>query len=76
MLTNDGRVLTGLIDDQTPTTITLRGVNNQTTLINRDDVDVLQAMDKSLMPDALVEKLTDDELRDLFAYLTARTPPQ
>ncbi len=76
VLTNDGRVLTGLIDDQTPTTVTLRGVNNQTTLVNRDDVDILQAMDTSIMPDALVEKFTDDELRDLFAYLTARTPPQ
>ncbi len=76
VLTNDGRVLTGLIDDQTPTTVTLRGANNETTLVNRDDIDILQAMDKSIMPDGVVEKLSDADLRNLFAYLTARTPPQ
>ncbi|MGE4004206.1 MAG: c-type cytochrome, partial [Planctomycetaceae bacterium] len=76
VLTHDGRVLTGLIDAQTPTTVTLRGVNNQMTLVNRDDIDILQAMDTSIMPDGLMQKLSDAELRDLFAYLTARTPPQ
>ena len=75
-ITTDGRVLTGLIDEQTPTTVTLRGANNQQTLLNRDDVDVLQAMPTSIMPDGVVEKLTDAEIRDLFSYLTSRTPPQ
>ncbi|MCA9112632.1 MAG: c-type cytochrome, partial [Planctomycetaceae bacterium] len=76
ILTVDGRVMTGLIDTQTPTTVTLRGANNETTLVNRDDIDILQAMDKSIMPDGVVDKLTDEELRDLFAYIIARTPPQ
>ncbi len=76
ILTIDGRVLTGLIDAQTPTTVTLRGANNETTLVNRDDIDILQAMDKSIMPDGVVEKLSDADLRDLFAYVIARTPPQ
>jgi putative heme-binding domain-containing protein len=76
ILTLDGRVLTGLIDAQTTTTVTLRGVNNQTTLVNREDIELLQAMETSLMPDGLVEKLSDDDLRDLFAFLTARTRPQ
>jgi putative heme-binding domain-containing protein len=73
--TKDGRVLNGLIDQQTPTTVTLRGANNQTTLVNRDDIEELQAMRTSIMPDGLVEKLTDDELRDLFAFVMRRTPP-
>ena len=76
ILTTDGLVLTGLIDDQTPTTVTLRGANNETTLVNRDDIEILQAMDKSIMPDGVVDKLSDEELRDLFAYVIARTPPQ
>jgi putative heme-binding domain-containing protein len=75
-VTIDGRVLTGLIDAQTPTTVTLRGANNQQTLINRDDVDILQAMPTSIMPDGVVEKLTDEEIRDLFSYLMSRTPPR
>ncbi len=76
ILTTDGRVMTGLIDAQTPTTVTLRGANNETTLVNRDDIEILQAMDKSIMPDGVIDKLSDAELRDLFAYVIARTPPQ
>lgn len=72
--TLDGLILTGLIDEQTPTTITLRGANNETTVINRDDIDVLQALDVSIMPDALTQKMTDEDLVDLFAYLVRRTP--
>ena len=74
--TKDGLSLTGLIDEQTATSVTLRGANNQTTVLNRDDIEVLQAMDKSIMPDGLLDKLTDDEIRDLFAYFMTRTPPK
>lgn len=74
VITQNGLVLNGLLDNQTPTTITLRGANNQTTLLNRDDIEVLRAVETSLMPDGLLEKLTDGEVRDLFAYLTRRTP--
>jgi len=72
--TLDGRVLTGLLENQTPNAITLRGANNQTTVINRDDLEILQAMPTSLMPDGLTQKLTDDQIVDLFAYLMRRTP--
>jgi putative heme-binding domain-containing protein len=70
----DGRILTGLIDQQTPTVVTLRGANNQTTTINRADIEELKAMPTSLMPDGLMEKLTDEEIRHLFSFLTRRTP--
>lgn len=73
-VTKDGLVLNGLLDDQTATTVTLRGANNQTTVLNRDDVELLQAVETSLMPDGLLDKLTDDEVRHLFAYITRRTP--
>lgn len=74
-ITQDGLVLNGLLDEQTPTAVTLRGANNQTTLIRREDIEILKAVETSLMPDGLMEKLTDDEVRQLFAYLTRRTPP-
>lgn len=74
VITKDGLVLNGLLDDQTATTITLRGANNQTTLLNRADVEILQAVATSLMPEGVLEKLSDAEVRDLFAYLRRRTP--
>jgi putative heme-binding domain-containing protein len=70
----DGRVLTGLIDKETPTTVIIRGANNQTTLLNRDDVEEKQAMRTSIMPDGLLEKLNDAEVRDLFAFVMSKTP--
>ena len=73
--TTDGRVLNGLLEDQTPTTVSIRGANNQVTLLSRDDIDKLKAVEASLMPDNLTTKLSDDELRDLLAYLMGRTPP-
>ncbi len=72
----DGRVLTGLIDQQTPTTVVIRGANNQTTLLNRDDIEEQQALRTSLMPDGLLDKLSDAEVRDLFAFVMSKTPPR
>jgi putative membrane-bound dehydrogenase-like protein len=75
IVTTSGLTLTGLIDKQDDRTVSIRGANNQTTLLNRDEVEVLKAMDTSIMPDGLVEKLSDTELADLFAYVMTRTPP-
>jgi putative membrane-bound dehydrogenase-like protein len=72
--TKDGRVLNGLIDQQTPTTVTLRGANNQTTQIDRSEIEQLQALRVSIMPDGLIDKLTNEEIRNLFAYVRSRTP--
>ena len=75
IVTTSGLTLTGLIDKQDDRTVSIRGANNQSTLLNRDDVEVLKAMDTSIMPDGLIEKMTDAELADLFAYVMTRTPP-
>ncbi len=74
IVTDDGRTLTGLIDNQTPNTVTLRGANNQLTVIPRSKIEILKAMEISIMPDGLMDKLNDQEIRNLFAYLVRRTP--
>ncbi len=74
VLMEDGRVLTGLLDNQSPQTITLRGVDNKTVLLDREQVESLAAMDQSLMPEGLLRDLTDQQTRDLFEYLTSSTP--
>ncbi|MEO1982314.1 MAG: c-type cytochrome [Fuerstiella sp.] len=74
VLTNDGRTVTGLIDKQDPRTVTIRLVNNETTLINRDDIEVLKALDVSIMPEGLMKKLSDQETQDLLAYLISNAP--
>jgi putative membrane-bound dehydrogenase-like protein len=72
--TTDGRQLTGLIELQDTRTVTLRGIDNQTVLLPRDQIRKLQASHTSIMPEGLTEAMTDKQLLDLFAYLTSRTP--
>ena len=72
--TKDGRQLTGLVEEQDTKKVILRGIDNQTTLIPRAQIKKLQASSTSLMPEGLTEALTEQQLLDLFAYLTSRTP--
>ncbi len=65
----DGRTLTGMIEAQDPRTVTLRDVANQTTVLNREKMQKLEATPISLMPEGLLAGLTEAQLRDLFAYL-------
>ncbi len=69
VLTDDGRTITGMIAAQDPKTVTLRNADNQLTVIARDEIERLQAMKTSLMPDDVLKEITDQQLRDLFAYL-------
>lgn len=74
--TRDGRVLSGLIRSQNDRTLVVQTVNERVTL-DRDDVEEVRTAESSVMPEGLFEKLSDDEVADLVAYLGARAqvPP-
>ena len=42
--------------------------------IPRDTIDEMQSLKKSIMPAGLLRGMTDQQLRDLFAYLRASQP--
>jgi len=65
----DGRALTGMIEAQDTRTVTLRDVANQTTVLNRAEMERLEALPISLMPEGLLAELSDEQIRDLFAYM-------
>ncbi|MEX2580916.1 MAG: PVC-type heme-binding CxxCH protein [Verrucomicrobiales bacterium] len=65
----DGRKVIGLMEERTPRTATLRDLAGEVQLLNLEEVDQLEASPISLMPAGLLAGLSDDELRDLFAYL-------
>ena len=73
---DDGRVLVGLIVDQTPASITLADEKNVRTVIDSKEIEVLEPAARSLMPERLLEKLSPQELRDLFSFLQLAKPPQ
>ncbi|MGB7344000.1 MAG: PVC-type heme-binding CxxCH protein [Pirellulaceae bacterium] len=70
LLTSDGRALTGMIAAQDPKTVTLRNADNQTMVISRDDIENLKALPTSLMPDDVLKDMTNEQIQDLFAYLS------
>jgi len=69
--TVDGRVLTGIVVDETDAELTLLDANNQRQRLAKGDLESLQPVETSLMPEGLLEKLSPAQLRELFAYLQA-----
>ncbi len=65
----DGRILSGLVVDENDRVLTLIDSNRQKTPINRDMIEESKPADVSLMPEGLLEKLTEPQIRDLFKYL-------
>lgn len=72
-LTDDGRLLTGMLAEQTAHAITLRGADNQLTTIATDQLEGLRALNTSLMPEETLKELSEQQVRDLFAYLRQGT---
>jgi putative heme-binding domain-containing protein len=67
----DGRVLDGQIKARTPQTVTVQLVK-EVVVLRVSDVTAQKPSDQSLMPDGLLNPLTPDQVRDLFAYLMHR----
>lgn len=68
-LTTDGRVVTGMIAEQSPNTVTIRAADNRTIVLDRKNIEQLRAIETSLMPDDVLKEMTDGQIVDLFAYL-------
>ncbi|GIW89160.1 MAG: hypothetical protein KatS3mg108_3484 [Isosphaeraceae bacterium] len=71
----DGRILTGLLVEETPQHLTLKFPDGQRTTVPLAEIEERTLSDVSLMPEGLTEALSEDDLVDLLAYLTTlRTP--
>ncbi len=70
----DGAVLTGFIENQTEDQFTLKAVDGKSHVISKSDVEqVLQQM-TSLMPEGMLNAMTDQQIADLLAYLRSSQP--
>jgi putative membrane-bound dehydrogenase-like protein len=67
--TKDGRSLTGLVVESTAGAVTLVNGKNEKTVVPRDRIDEMTPSLVSLMPEKILDPLSDPELRDLFSYL-------
>jgi len=74
VITTDGRTITGFRADQDARVLVVRGIDGQNISINRDDIEEIVPLKKSLMPEGLLNNLTDEQVRNLFTYLRVGQP--
>lgn len=65
----DGRILTGLITSENDTSLELLRAENARDTIFRRDVEEIISSEKSLMPEGMEQKLSQQDVADLVAYL-------
>jgi putative heme-binding domain-containing protein len=66
----DGRVVQGMLLEETPHTITVQSAN-ETIRVPATDVEARKESPLSMMPEGLFDRLATEELRDLVAYLAS-----
>lgn len=67
----DGRVITGVRVAETEQTVVIQTEKEQLTLA-REEIENTRATGKSLMPDGLLDSLTEAQVRDLFGFVMYR----
>ena len=72
--TKDGRSLTGFRADQDATVVVLHTPDGQTVPLPRAEIASMEPAGASLMPEGLLSNLSDQQVRDLFAYLRSTQP--
>lgn len=69
IVTTDGRTISGLLVSDTTAAATLKQADNKLTTIAKDEIEILQATGRSLMPEGLERDLGDQGLADVVAYM-------
>jgi putative heme-binding domain-containing protein len=67
--TRSGKALTGIIVQETASSITLQRAENQTDVVLRQDIDEIQSTGVSLMPEGLEKNISVQEMADLLFFL-------
>ncbi len=74
--TQDGRTYLGTVSAENERQVTLQTVGQDAVVLNKSDIQSLEETAVSIMPEGLLETLTDAEVLDLVAYLrTAEQVP-
>jgi putative membrane-bound dehydrogenase-like protein len=69
IVTGDGRILTGQLETETGSSITLLAAGGKRETVLRRDIEELQASTKSLMPEGLEQGLKPQDVADLLQFV-------
>ncbi len=72
--TESGRTLTGIVIEKDARVVVLRTSDGQRVVLPKDDIAEMGVTGISLMPEGLLQGLSDQEVRDLFGYLRSGQP--
>lgn len=73
--TDEGRVINGLLVEDSPQRVVLKVQGGKQEIIPRDQIEDFKVSEISLMPEGIEKQYTPQELIDLFAFLTLDKPP-
>lgn len=74
VVTESGRTLTGIVVEKDARVVVLRTADSQRVVLPKDEIDTMSVSGISLMPEGLLDGVTDQAVRDLFAYLRSGQP--
>ncbi|MGE3819558.1 MAG: PVC-type heme-binding CxxCH protein [Isosphaeraceae bacterium] len=67
--TVDGRILSGLIAEESANAVTLKRAEGATDVVPRDRIEAIVSTGRSVMPEGLEQGLTSQDLADLLAFV-------
>ncbi|MFO0959962.1 MAG: c-type cytochrome [Isosphaeraceae bacterium] len=67
--TTDGRVLSGMIADESATSLTLKRAEGATDVLPRSQIEAIRSSGQSLMPEGLEKDIQVEQLADLIAFI-------
>lgn len=68
---DDGRVLSGILVEETERALTVQTIN-QRIVLDKEDIDEMQPSTVSMMPEGQLEKMQPVEVRNLISYLATK----
>jgi putative heme-binding domain-containing protein len=68
--TKDGKSVTGIIQNESPASVTLQPPFGQATTLARSTIARMQGLEQSMMPDGLEEGLSLQDMADLLQFIT------
>ncbi len=74
VITESGRTLTGIVVEKDARVVVLRSADGQRMVLPKDDIETINVTGVSLMPEGLLDGMSDQDVRDLFAYLRSGQP--
>ncbi|MCA9183223.1 MAG: c-type cytochrome, partial [Planctomycetales bacterium] len=69
VLTEDGRVVEGIIAEETADALVIRGQDDRRELIRREDIATMKATGVSLMPEGLEAQIDPQAMADLIGFI-------